>query len=95
MYFDQISRWGGWSPLAPEDKKSIYQKSAFLGNLLLLPNQAREISIFRANHYLEITDLIGPLPTSLTLWRLIVDIDTFYIENLRDPTIDLKGPHYV
>ena len=66
---------------------------------LLHPNQARAISIFRANPYPEVTDLICRLPLPTLIYRLEtlhlgdqLRISVRSVKNLRSPSIDFQGP---
>jgi hypothetical protein len=69
---------------------------------VLFPNQARAISIFRANPYPEVTDLICRLPLPTLFYRLEalnlgdqLRISVRSVENLRSPFIDFQGPRRV
>lgn len=77
----------------------LHSNEKILSVILLHPNQARAISIFRANPYPEVTDLICRLPLPTLIYRLEtlhlgdqLRISVRSVENLRNPSIDFQGP---
>jgi len=77
----------------------FYSDDRILSAYILHPIQARAISIFRANPYPEVTDLICRLPLPTLIYRLEtlhlgdqLRISVRTIENMRSPAIDFQGP---